>query len=45
MEDLLNRYYKYKKGKWVALKGRFLLSKDEIPKVVKNIEKEAKEKE
>jgi hypothetical protein len=43
-EDLLNRYYKRKKGKRVALKGKFLLSKDEILEVVKNIEKEAKGK-
>ena len=43
-EDLLNRRHERKKGKRVALKGKFLLSKDEIFKVVKNIEKEAKEK-
>jgi hypothetical protein len=43
-EDLLNRRYKRKKGKRVALKGKFLLSKDEILEVVRNIEKEAKEK-
>jgi hypothetical protein len=34
----------YKKGKRVALKGKFLLSKDEILEIVKNIEKEAKKK-
>jgi hypothetical protein len=43
-EDLLNRRRERKKGKRVALKGKFLLSKDEILEVVKNIEKEAKEK-
>jgi hypothetical protein len=43
-EDLLNRYRERKKGKRVALKGKFLLSKDEIFKVVKDIEKEAKVK-
>jgi hypothetical protein len=43
-EDLLNRRRERKKGKRVALKGKFLLSKDEILKVVKNIEKEGKEK-
>jgi nicotinate-nucleotide pyrophosphorylase len=43
-EDLLNRRRECKKGKRVALKGKFLLSKDEILEVVKNIEKEVKEK-
>jgi hypothetical protein len=43
-EDLLNRRRERKKGKRVALKGKFLLSKDEILEVVKNIEKEAKQK-
>jgi hypothetical protein len=43
-ESLLNRRRERKKGKRVALKGKFLLSKDEILEVVKNIEKEAKEK-
>ena len=43
-EDLLNRRRERKKGKRVALKGKFLLSKGEILEVVKNIEKEAKEK-
>jgi hypothetical protein len=43
-EDLLNRRRERKRGKRVALKGKFLLSKDEILEVVKNIEKEAKKK-
>lgn len=43
-EELLNRRRSYKKGKRVALKGKFLLSKDDILEVVKNVEKEAKEK-
>jgi hypothetical protein len=43
-EDLLNRRCERNKGKRVALKGKFLLSKDEILEVVKNIEREAKEK-
>jgi hypothetical protein len=43
-DDLLNRRRERKKDKRVALKGKFLLSKDEILGVVKNIEKEAKEK-
>lgn len=43
-EELLNRRRSYKKGKRVALKGKFLLSRDDILEVVKNVEKEAKEK-
>jgi hypothetical protein len=43
-DDLLNRRYKRKKGKRVALKGKFPLLKNEILEIVKNIEKEAKEK-
>jgi hypothetical protein len=34
----------YKKGKRVALKGKHLLSRDEILQVVINIEKEVKQK-
>jgi hypothetical protein len=43
-EELLNRRRSYKKGKRVALKGKHLLSRDEILQVVINIEKEVKQK-
>jgi hypothetical protein len=44
-DELLNRRRSYKKGKRVALKGKHLLSRDEILQVVINIENEVKQKE
>jgi hypothetical protein len=43
-DELLNRRRSYKKGKRVALKGKHLLSRDEILQVVINIENEVKQK-